>query len=90
MKAPQPMPRGPMPVPQPRQSLRNRRPPEWQRSGDFVMYRCQDAVGNLSQGPVTPGWAEKAQFLAELAKQPTFTHMSNSVCETILQIVAQT
>lgn len=90
VKAPQPMPRGPMPVPQPRQSLRNRRPPEWQRSGDFVMYRCQDAVGNVSQGPVTLGWAEKAQFLAELAKQPTFTHMSNSVCETILQIVAQT
>ncbi len=60
----------------PRRSARERRPPQWYTSGDFVM----------AQQPDSPDWRQRADFLRDLT---TAGHlpMDNSVRDTLLSLI---
>ncbi|MES9879749.1 MAG: DDE-type integrase/transposase/recombinase, partial [Sedimenticola sp.] len=64
------------PEDRPRRSGRERRPPQWYTSGDFVM----------AQQPDSPDWRQRADFLRELT---TAGHlpMDNSVRDALLSVI---
>ncbi|XP_041350990.1 uncharacterized protein LOC121369973 [Gigantopelta aegis] len=73
---PQPEP-PPRPTPRPRRSTRDRRRPEWQTSGEYVM----------SQNVQRPDWQNKCKLLEQLAKVGVFEHISDAVSRAIVSIV---
>lgn len=71
-----------------RRSSRQRQKPAWQRSGDFVVYQCQDQRVPEAEDKV-PEWQMRAEFMATLAAKHNFMQMPDSgVLQAILKIVS--
>ena len=65
-----------VPVPAPRRSLRNKRPPEWHKH--YVM----------NQNVTHSDWAERAEYLTQLALNDVFKNMPNYACDALVNIVS--
>lgn len=74
-----------------RRSTRVSKPPDWQTSGDYVMYQCQDPGYRSKADCVSeplPEWAQRARFLASLANE-NVERMPSDIRQAILRIVAE-
>lgn len=81
----------PPPVPAPRRSLRKRKPPTWQTSGDHILNRChkvQELDTNIPS-KAQPDWVERASFLASLVENNTFRGKPKHVYETFCKMVME-
>jgi hypothetical protein len=70
----------PVPIPKPRRSLRNRKPPEWITSGDFVLKSHTATVHTA------PEWEKKADYIMSLVSQGILS--SNEVKHAMLSILS--
>jgi hypothetical protein len=64
------------PVPQPRTSKRIRKKPKWHE--DYIM----------TQTGVQSDWAERADYLTQLAKENVFGNMPSYACDALVKIVS--
>ena len=71
---------------------RNRQPPKWSLTGDYVMYQCQDhcqrASKTVSDSMCEPDWERKANFLESLAAKHSFVAEEQSFRQAFLNLVA--
>ncbi|XP_033753138.1 uncharacterized protein LOC117336635 [Pecten maximus] len=70
----------PIPTPVPRRSTRERKPPSWMQSGDFV---CKQAC---FQSEIAE-WEKKAMFLINITAGDMFNRMSDVARDTLLHIL---
>lgn len=73
--------RGVPPAPEPRRSIRERRPPSWKRSGDYV---CSQQA---SLHPLSSEWEKKASFLLDVTSGDAFQNMPETARDALLQIL---
>ena len=66
----------PTPKPPPRTSRRVRRPPEWQRSGDFVMNQT-----------TAQNWDDKSKLIEQLASAGIFGQIGEAMSQLIVNIL---
>ena len=72
----------PQPAPRPQRPQRDRRPPAWFRSGDYV---TKSQVHQESQD-----WILKVQVIKELASDGTLSKLPSNACDAVLQIITGT
>ena len=56
-----------IPIPQPRRSIRKRKPPAWISSGDYVV---KSHIANVH---TAPEWEKKVQYMMDLVSQARYS-----------------
>ena len=68
------------PVPAQRRSSRNKRPPTWLNSGDYVMSQA---------ATIKEGWLAKFDTLQHLSEQPKYSGMQNMICQAMIDVIVK-
>ncbi|XP_046562916.1 uncharacterized protein LOC124271812 [Haliotis rubra] len=70
------------PTPQPRRSLRERRPPEWLRSGEFAL-----SAQSTAQTATPPDWLIRANFLSAVLQDGMLENQPANIREAMIALI---